>query len=209
VNSRLSRATIAAVAATFALALSGCTEVNADKANKVIGDGADVIKDQKTVPATDGVVASVKEQGKKDAGIAAANKLGYTPVAYVVDAKQNVELIMKICKDGLKGEACLNKVPSSFEKPDVILHLKGEPANDVVEPNGHYALRYPGIGGRHGGITCEAKPGDTASGLTEGVVGDFVAIGSAVDKQFAQAASGATQAINLASGDFNCTAAAV
>lgn len=208
-NSRLSRAAIAAVAAAFALALSGCTEVNGDKANKVIGDGADVIKDQKTVPATDSVVASVKEQGKTDAGIAAANKLGYTPVAYVVDAKKNVELIMKICKDGLTGEACLNKVPSSFEKPDVILHLKGEPANDTVEPNGHYALRYPGIGGRHGGITCEAKPGDTASGLTQGVVGDFVAIGSAVDKQFAQAASGATQAINLASGDFNCTAAAV
>ncbi len=208
-NSRLSRAVIAATAASFALVLSGCTEVNADKANDVVGDGIDVVKDQKTVPATDGMAASVKEQGKKDAGIAAADKLGYVPVAYVVDTKKNVELIMKICKNGLKGEACLNKVPSSFEKPDVILHLKGEPMNDVVEPNGHYALRYPGIGGRHGGITCEAKPGDTASGLTQGVVGDFVAIGSAVDKQFAQAADGATKAVNLASGDFNCAAAAV
>lgn len=208
-NSRLFRAAIAATATIFAVALTGCTEVNGDKANKVIGDGADVIKGQKTVPATDGVVASIKEQGKKDAGIAAANKLGYIPVAYVVNAKQDVELIMKICKDDLKGEACLNKVPSSFEKPDVILHLKGEPMNDVVEPNGYYALRFPGIGGRHGGITCEAKPGDTASGLTQGVVGDFVAIGSTVDKQFAKATSGATQAVNLASGEFNCTASVV
>ena len=209
-NSRLFRAAVATAAVTFAVALTGCTEVNGDKVNEIGGDVADTAKGKRTVYATDGLTTSVKDQAKQDAGLAAADELGYIPVGYIVDENNgNVELVMKVCKDSLTGSACMNKVPSTFEQPDIVLHLKGEPQNDTVVPNGNYALRYPGIGGRHGGITCEAKPGDTATGLTQGVVGDFVAIGGAVDKQFAKAADGASQAVNLASGEFNCTASAV
>lgn len=204
-NSRLFRTAVAAVTATFALVLAGCTEINGDKANEVAGDVGDAIKGDKTTYLASAQVAAVRAQENNDAGLKAVLASGYEPIAFVTKQDNTTFVVLRVC-DGKDPKACMNAMADPAH-PVVHLHTNSQIGKGKVDFNQKYALVYPIVGGRHGGVNCTADAStSTGTGLDGTAVGDMVDIGKAVDKQFADAVNGAEQAVKIGQASYDCTA---